>query len=926
MDDVCPGNEDGEPDVTLDDVYPGNKDGEPDVVLQNLNSDIEVDYNDDLAIRANDIHPGPLDNEHSSKTDLENETEVIDDGFDVDSMFELSDERNEAPFCDQVQLEHRSPFHAVVHFYTQFLIYFQLRFNLPERGLQLLLYFIVELICKLDSKNINNLKKELPSTTYMLKRHPLVENQNPQFTFYCICCKCECSYSIDDCISLHVCSNVKYPNHPHKSRRSSCQSMLVRKIKTGKGYSFRPKKVYVYNSIIENVKLLMSRPRFVQLCGIWKDQQREPGVLTDIYDGKVWEEFRKYDDKMLLNVPHNLGFMLNVDWLQPYKHSQYSVGVLYLSILNLPRSERYKLENILVVGCIPGPNEPHNMNSFLKPMVDELLIIWEGITVQPHSYTIPVQVRGCLLGVACDTPATRKVCGYTSCSSTHGCSKCLKTFSCSAFGEKLDYSGFDRHNWPLRTLDQHCFALHALENATCQTQCEQVEREFGVRYSELVRLPYFNIIKQHIIDLMHNGYLGTAKHMVSVWKDHGFLGPIECEKIQAKVDNMTVPYGIGRIPHKICSKFSGLTADQWRNWTNIYSLYALKEVLPDEHYSCWAMFVEASMQLAQHPVSVHVIKAADLKLLEFCSTFEHLYSKQACTPNMHMHCHLMECILNYGPASAFWLYPFERYNGVMQSFVGNWMMPEMQMMKRFTAYQRASCFEHTGIPTELCADRYEGSLLETTVDVYEKSNYQQNASCSICAINVLMLPRIHSTGSRTVEFFFSDCDLYYLTQVYSVIYSDYSSQMPFIQKTYGVFSDLTIMGERFLSVKSRSQRSSVIVAKWCGANGQIDTSVSSKYRYGEVQHFIQHNMTSPETKTLQKHLFAAVQWFRIHPRQGCTAKPLEIVSTDFEPEGPATFIPVSRIKCRCAISPKELIQFDYGEDCVYIVCPMTFVN
>ena len=155
------------------------------------------------------------------------------------------------------------------------------------------------------------------------------------------------------------------------------------------------------------------------------------------------------------------------------------------------------------------------MNSYLKPMVDELLIMWEGITVRPHSYTIPVQVRGCLIGVVCGTPATRNVCGYTS-SSTHGCLKCLKTFSCSAFGEKLDYSGFDRHNWPLRTFDQHCFALHALENATCQTQCEQVEREFGVRYSDLVRLPYFKIIKQHIIDLMHNGYLGTAKHMVSI--------------------------------------------------------------------------------------------------------------------------------------------------------------------------------------------------------------------------------------------------------------------------------------------------------------------------------------------------------------------------------------------------------------------------
>ena len=39
---------------------------------------------------------------------------------------------------------------------------------------------------------------------------------------------------------------------------------------------------------------------------------------------------------------------------------------------------------------------------------------------------------------------------------------------------------------------------------------------------------------------------------------------------------------------------------------------------------------------------------------------------------MHMYCHLMQCILNYGPALSLWLYPVERYNGIMQSFVGNW--------------------------------------------------------------------------------------------------------------------------------------------------------------------------------------------------------------------------------------------------------------
>ena len=52
---------------------------------------------------------------------------------------------------------------------------------------------------------------------------------------------------------------------------------------------------------------------------------------------------------------------------------KYSVGVIYLVILNLPREERYKLENIIVVGIIPGPNETKkNVNSFLVPLMEDL--------------------------------------------------------------------------------------------------------------------------------------------------------------------------------------------------------------------------------------------------------------------------------------------------------------------------------------------------------------------------------------------------------------------------------------------------------------------------------------------------------------------------------------------------------------------------
>ena len=59
-----------------------------------------------------------------------------------------------------------------------------------------------------------------------------------------------------------------------------------------------------------------------------------------------------------LNVPYNVAFSLNVDWFQPYKQSTYAADAIYVAVLNLPRAERFKSENILLVGVIPGPHEP----------------------------------------------------------------------------------------------------------------------------------------------------------------------------------------------------------------------------------------------------------------------------------------------------------------------------------------------------------------------------------------------------------------------------------------------------------------------------------------------------------------------------------------------------------------------------------------
>lgn len=62
-----------------------------------------------------------------------------------------------------------------------------------------------------------------------------------------------------------------------------------------------------------------------------------------------------------------------------HSNTQHSEGAIYLTIMNLPRKERFLQENVILVGVIPGPSEPSpNINTFLRPLVKELNQLWTG--------------------------------------------------------------------------------------------------------------------------------------------------------------------------------------------------------------------------------------------------------------------------------------------------------------------------------------------------------------------------------------------------------------------------------------------------------------------------------------------------------------------------------------------------------------------
>ena len=517
-----------------------------------------------------------------------------------------------------------------------------------------------------------------PSSFYMALKH--IKFSSKTFKEYPVCPGCKSVYTMEECIE--TCGTIKKARKCKKKvGYTQCNSdLLVTKQTPLGGTIYTPIQTFCYASISDLLaSKAVNQPLFIPDCEAWKKRSPIDVHYSDVYDGSLWSDMNSFLEK-----PNSLALQLNVDWFQPFDHLTYSVGAMYLTVLNLPSTERYKMKNVFLVGILPGPDEPkRDINSFLRPLVDDLLQLWEkGITVcLPDVGNINIKCALCCL--ACDIPAARKVAGFIGHSGRLGCSKCRKEFLSMGSIGRLNYSGFDRSNWPKRSFRQHRDHVNEILLCANKSEREKKESELGCRYSVLLDLPYFDPIRMTIIDPMHNLFLGTSKRFMSVLFDTGTISKDRLTFIQEVVKGMNVPDGVGRILWKIKSGFAGLTAEQWMNWTVIYSIVALKDLVTEETLECWRHFVLACRYILKRNLTKTDVQIADALLIQFCSKFEALFGAERVTPNMHLHGHLKECVLDFGPLRSYWLFAFERYNGILENQPTNNANIEPQLMRKF---------------------------------------------------------------------------------------------------------------------------------------------------------------------------------------------------------------------------------------------------
>lgn len=322
-----------------------------------------------------------------------------------------------------------------------------------------------------------------------------------------------------------------------------------------------PIRRYAFQNLMEWIARLLSRPDIENLLDEALVESQKPYTVDDevseIHQSRLWKEFQGPDGKQFTASSGNLTFAMFVDGINPFGNKQsghhVSITFVVLVCLTLPLSIRFRPENIFLVGIVPGPREPslEQMNWILRPIVNQLKDLWNPGVVfsKTHLYKDGRLIRSALLPFIADLPALRQSLGFPSATAKYFCSFCQL--------KKEDINILNSDLWPLRTCERHKELAHQARDANSAEERKKIFDTHGVRYSVLDELEYWDIIKYHVVDSMHNLLLGLISwHVRRFWSmsdmknEEDVLAPITTNELMDLLGEQSLKQPASRRHHR----------------------------------------------------------------------------------------------------------------------------------------------------------------------------------------------------------------------------------------------------------------------------------------------------------------------------------------------------------------------------------------
>ena len=204
-------------------------------------------------------------------------------------------------------------------------------------------------------------------------------------------------------------------------------------------------------------------------------------------------------------------------------------------------------------------------------------------------------MRAALLCVSSDLPALRKITQFLGHKADLGCSRCK--FRAEREPGRVGASGkmsyFTGNNVSPRKHDEVLQQGMEYKNASSKSSASAIAQKNGVRYSELLRLPYFDIVRMTATDPMHTFLLGLMRRETEL--NLQFLTSTQKQVLIQRIKSVRIPYDIGRLPTNIfddSTGITGITADQWKTYITCYAKPCMFKLLPRQPYKCIVLLAE----------------------------------------------------------------------------------------------------------------------------------------------------------------------------------------------------------------------------------------------------------------------------------------------------------------------------------------------
>ena len=378
--------------------------------------------------------------------------------------------------------------------------------------------------------------------------------------------------------------------------------------------STEPQRYFEYLPIIPRLRALAANPQLAETMRYRTEFEgtRNQGRMQDIFDGEMYRSllnsFVAVAGEKLpfchFSDSRDIALGLATDGVAIFKKRSKTSWPIVLFNYNLPPEVRFQKENFISVGVIPGPNKPSDLDSFLYPLVQELLQLEIGVKAFDALTKTLFTLHAYLIVVLGDIPAVSLLMRMKG---HNGFSPCRM---CKITGVRKDpkspyyiplnrnsSASYDPANLPMRTREGFNNEAKEVQFAINTTTEEDLAKKFGIKGIPLLSsLSALSFPASFPYDFMHLVWENLIPNLISFWtggfKDlsHSGKGYLLEDKVWKEICSTsalagnTIPSSFGcRVPNMSTQRWQ-LTSESRAMWTLFIAPIVLRGRFIEERY------------------------------------------------------------------------------------------------------------------------------------------------------------------------------------------------------------------------------------------------------------------------------------------------------------------------------------------------------